>query len=180
MKSILLVIDVQNGFINSSTENTKNEIVDLLKSKIFDIIIATKFINNNGSNFEKILKWNKLKDKKEQQIDNNVENYIDYIIEKEGYSAYTNELKNILKRVNGDKLPSKLYLVGFDTDGCVLATAIDLLEAGIKPIILEKYCSSTGGEEYNKAGIRVLKRVVGEYNIVLEKNITKEFIEKIE
>ena len=77
MKNILLVIDVQNGFINSSTENTKNEIVDLLKSKIFDIIIATKFINNNGSNFEKILKWNKLKDKKEQQIDNNVENYID-------------------------------------------------------------------------------------------------------
>ena len=178
MKNILLVIDVQNGFINSSTENTKNEIVDLLKSKIFDIIIATKFINNNGSNFEKILKWNKLKNEKEQEIVKDIEKYLDFIIEKDGYSGYTNDMINILKSINNN-LSDKVYIVGFDTDGCVLATVFDLFEDGIRPIILADYCASTGGDEYNNAGIKVLQRLIGKNNIVLNKNITKNFIENL-
>ena len=55
MKNILLVVDVQNGFINSYTENTKNKIVKLLETNIFDIVIATKFKNNEGSNLKKYL-----------------------------------------------------------------------------------------------------------------------------
>ena len=178
MKNILLVVDVQNGFINSYTENTKNKIVKLLESNIFDIVIATKFKNNEGSNFEKILKWNKLKNEKEQEIVKDIENYLDFIIEKYGYSGYTNNTSNLLKSINNN-LSDKVYVVGFDTDGCVLATAVDLFEDGIRPIILADYCASTGGDEYSNAGIKVLQRLIGKNNIVLNKNITKNFIENL-
>ena len=131
MKNILLVVDVQNDFINSYTENTKNKIVKLLESIIFDIVIATKFKNNEGSNFEKILKWNKLKNEKEQEIVKDIEKYLDFIIEKDGYSGYTNDMINILKSINNN-LSDKVYIVGFDTDGCVLASVYDLFDDGIR------------------------------------------------
>ena len=85
---------------------------------------------------------------------------------------------NILKSINNN-LSDKVYIVGFDTDGCVLATVFDLFEDGIRPIILADYCASTGGDEYNNAGIKVLQRLIGKNNIVLNKNITKNFIENL-
>lgn len=127
---------------------------------------------------KKILKWNKLKNEKEQEIVKDIEKYLDFIIEKDGYSGYTNDMINILKSINNN-LSDKVYIVGFDTDGCVLATVFDLFEDGIRPIILADYCASTGGDEYNNAGIKVLQRLIGKNNIVLNKNITKNFIENL-
>ena len=59
---ILIVVDVQNGFIKTQEHIEKaNQIVALAKSGKFDKIVATKFLNYTGSMYEKYFNWSDLK-----------------------------------------------------------------------------------------------------------------------
>lgn len=179
MKNVLLVIDVQNGFINEYTKNIKNKITDLLSKGIFDIVIATKYKNSDNSNFEKILNWKKMKTEDEQKIVDDITKYIDFVIEKNNYSGYTTDMKDLLIKIGEGVLPDRVFVLGFDTDGCVLSTIIDLFDNGIRPILLARYCASTGGDEYNEAGMKVLKRMIGKDNIIMKDFISKEDISNL-
>lgn len=48
---ILMIIDMQKGFINENNQFLVDNINNLIKSNKFDKIIATKFINN-GENYK--------------------------------------------------------------------------------------------------------------------------------
>ena len=58
MKSLLLVIDLQNAFINKYTKNLPKKINDLINTKHYDDIVFTKFINSDNSIFVEKLKYN--------------------------------------------------------------------------------------------------------------------------
>ena len=59
---ILIVVDVQNGFLKTTERVEKaNQIVALAKSGKFDKIVATKFLNYTGSMYEKYFNWSDLK-----------------------------------------------------------------------------------------------------------------------
>lgn len=53
MKKLLLVIDMQKGFINENTNFLIDKIRDLLNNDYFDKIAFTKFINYSDSYFVK-------------------------------------------------------------------------------------------------------------------------------
>ena len=56
---ILLIVDVQNGFVRSDeTKVVAQKIVQLSKEHKFNYIIASKFINNPDSPYVNVLKWN--------------------------------------------------------------------------------------------------------------------------
>lgn len=57
MKNVLVVIDLQEGFINDKTVKVANNIHDLLDSEKYDAVIATKFTNMPGSSFNSFLGW---------------------------------------------------------------------------------------------------------------------------
>ena len=57
MKKILIIVDVQNGFLNRINKKIVDNIEDLLQLNIFDYVIATKFKNTTNSSFENILNW---------------------------------------------------------------------------------------------------------------------------
>ena len=59
---ILVVIDIQNGFIKTQghVENVK-QITNLIKYCNFDKVVATKFINYTDSLYEKCFNWSELK-----------------------------------------------------------------------------------------------------------------------
>ena len=80
-----------------------------------------------------------------------------------GYTDIMNckELESIIQKNNIEKV----YLVGIDTDCCVLKTAIDLFEHNIEPIVLADYCASNGGKESQNAAITVLNRNIGKKQI---------------
>jgi nicotinamidase-related amidase len=59
-----------------------------------------------------------------------------------------------------------LDICGLDTEGCVLKSAVDLFEIGITPRVLSNYCASSGGHDYNEAGIKILKRLIGEKQVI--------------
>lgn len=55
MKNVLVVIDLQEGFINDKTVKVANNIRDLLDSGKYYAVIATKFTNMPGSSFDSFL-----------------------------------------------------------------------------------------------------------------------------
>lgn len=58
----------------------------------------------------------------------------------------------------------EIHLCGFDTDACVYKTALDLVEYGIRPLVLADYCGSAS-ENIHRTGLELLKRNIGEQNI---------------
>ena len=180
MKNILLVIDIQNGFIvNDMTKDTLVNIEKLLKSKVFDSVIATKYLNYPESPIIELMGWDLLMAKDEQQLAGSVESYTDRIVEKSRYSSVNENLFEALKDLNNGNYPEYLFVVGVDTECCVLSTVIDLFEMGIRPIVLSAYCGSSGGESYHHAGILSMHHLIGKNNIYSREIHTKSDIEEV-
>lgn len=55
----------------------------------------------------------------------------------------------------------QIFLVGIDTDMCVLKIALDIFDLGIEPIVLTDCCASTSGLQAHLAGLAVLSRNIG-------------------
>lgn len=185
MKNILIVVDVQNGFVRyEQTKKNACNIKDLLKSNIFDCVIATKFINNSNSIYSKVLNWNRLISEEDRSFFDNIDNNIDIIIEKPIYTCVNTAFIQRLTQINKGKFPSYVFVVGSDTDCCVLKISTDLFENGIRPIILTNYCASNGGIESHKAGLLCLNRLIGSANLydgdILCKEDLNSVIKKIE
>lgn len=164
MKNVLVVIDLQVGFINDNTLKVANNIGNLLCSEKYDVIIATKFVNAEGSSFDKFLNWQGMLERKDIELLPIVKQYTDCCLEKCSYSCVNTNFIQSLVAFCGS-LPEEVTLVGVDTDACVLATAIDLFEMGIRPIIIEDCVGSSGGDECHEAGMLLLKRSIGKEQI---------------
>lgn len=166
MKRFLILVDVQNGFAAKGTnDRTLRRIDGLVRCGVFDCIIATVYRNYDGSPISRLMGWNEMKSETEQQLAGNVKAYVNHIIYKTVYSAFSNSMNKIICDENGGTVPSHVFIAGMDTDCCVLATASDFFEAGIRPVVLTHYCGSSGGEEAHFAGVRCLESFLGKNNL---------------
>ena len=166
MKNFLLVIDAQEGFmVPGVTDREESLINELLKSNCFDCVISSVYRNLPDSNIIRLMGWDKLLTQQEQKVTNVVAAHTHHYIYKTTYSAYSDELVCLLKQENGGDLPECVYIVGFDLDCCVLMTAAQLFENGIRPIVLTKYCGASGDEEARAAGTRTLQSLIGANNM---------------
>ena len=156
--STLLVVDLQKGFCKE-----KNLAKDIIKlAKCFDRVIATKFVNEDGGFYEKYLNY-KCPDT------DLVEGFKpDEVIEKKGYGT-------VIPSLAGS---SQVFICGLETEGCILKTALDFWDRGIRPIILTDYIASSD-DVYHKVGLFLLERLIGEKNLV-SGTITKTAIKKLE
>ena len=69
MKNILLVVDIQNGFIvNEMTRDTLRRVEELLHASVFDAVIATKYMNYPGSPIIELMGWDLLLTEEEQAL----------------------------------------------------------------------------------------------------------------
>lgn len=171
MKHILLVVDMQNGFTeDGQTKELKNRIKNLLDLEIFDVVIGTRFLNADNSMYEKLFEWSRLKAEEERAISEDLLKHMDYVEDKYIYNCVNSNFIQRLCQLNDGELPQKVYVVGVDTDCCVLTIATALFECNICPIVLTNYCASNGGEEFHQAGIRCMQRLIGEKQLV-EKEI---------
>lgn len=157
----LFIIDVQNGFVSDKTSYVVERIKDLLEKNVFDHVLFTKFINEEGSPYRKFLNWSRLSTSEEQSIPNEIVKYASNIIEKTVYTGVNDETLNFFHKHNIEEV----HLLGIDTDCCVLKTAVDLFEHNIRPIVLEHYSASNGGEQSHQSALTVLSRLIGSHNI---------------
>ena len=172
MKNLLIVVDMQKGFARyEQTIKLPEKIRNLLESKSFDAVIATKFLNAPGSIYEKLFSWKRLESNEEQAFPDGYEQYFDYISEKNVYTCVNSSFIQKLCQLNEGEYPKQVFIVGADTDCCVLTIATALFENNIRPIVLTNYVDSNGGAESNAAGLLCLKRLIGS-NQLVDKIIT--------
>jgi len=160
MRKLLLIIDVQNDFINDNTKDYVAKIEKLINSNKFDDIVFTKFINNENSKWYKELNYKGCIDQQGQDIVIDTREH--KVFEKTGYSSLNDELRKYIK----EKDIKQIYLCGFDTDACVQKTALDLFENNYDVYVLKDYCMCSSGVELHNIIINNLKRLIGKDKII--------------
>lgn len=159
-KKILIIVDMQNGFArHEETKAVADKIVALTQKGFFDAVIATRFINREGSPYTEILNWHKLMGSPETDLVEGMK--VDYVVDKYIYTCVNDGFLNLLSKINGGVLPGSVYICGVDTECCVLKIATDLFEQSVRPVVLLDYCASNGGEVGHNAGIEAMKRLIG-------------------
>ena len=144
-KIALLIIDVQKSAVG------KNELpkkIEALQSHYNHIFISQ--FQNEKSPLLKLMNWPGYQD--EALAFTPSKNA--YIFKKTGYTSYLPEMKDF----------SEIHICGFDTDACVYKTAMDLIENGIRPIILKDFCFSEN-KILHEMGLKLLTRNIGKHNI---------------
>ena len=145
MKKALLIIDVQKSAV------TRPEIASGIEKLQYDyeIVYVSKF-TNSSSPLLPLLNWSGYED--ESLVFRPKDGA--FIYTKTGYTSFIPEMRDF----------DEIHLCGFDTDACVYKTAMDLVELGIRPIILKDYCFSAS-REFHEMGLRLLERNIGRSNI---------------
>lgn len=145
-KKALLIIDVQKSAV-TRTDLVTN--IEKLQYQYEDVFVS-QFVNKN-SPLLRILNWNGYED--ETLAFTPKKNAIIYM--KSGYSSYIPEMNKY----------TEIHICGFDTDACVYKTALDLIEADIRPVILKDYCYSSN-QEMHQMGLKLIERNIGKHNIL--------------
>ena len=162
MKKALLVIDVQNYFMNSLTKYLPQKILRYIEQNRanFDLIIFTNFVNTPKSSVYRFLGWKKSITSPEIDIVPELQPALKYgtLISKGVLSALkVPKVKTLLKK---NKI-KKLYLSGIDTDCCVLATAYYAFDQGYRVYLFKNLSMSHASKNLHEAAVSMFKRNVG-------------------
>ena len=160
MKSALLIVDVQKGFINKHTAHIPALVQELIPS--YQTIFATRFYNPKGSNYRRLMNWHRFsKESPDFELAfAPTENVM--IIDKPIYTCVTDAFLTMLDEFS----ITEIHIVGIDTDICVSKCAVDLFEKGRTPFVLATYCASCAGPYFHKAALQILARYIGKRQII--------------
>lgn len=162
MNKALIVIDVQKYFLSEETIGIVKKISDYLKnnSQKYSVIYFTIFKNDSNAPLWKISGWQDCINPPDIDICDEIK-------------AFTNNnnlfYKNLLSAAKVTQITqgirenniSEVRLCGFDTDCCVLATAYDLFDQGIKPVVLKNLTWSTSKDKLHNPAIKMFARNIG-------------------
>ena len=159
MAEPLLVVDVQNGFLNDYTRHIPARIVRLIERDKPDPILFTKFVNEAEGPYHVFLDWHACQLPPETDIASELASHVhdDLTFTKPGFAGISDELKSYL----ADQRIDRISIAGIDTDMCVLKVGMDIFDLGIEPFILVDCCASTSGLQAHFAGLAVLARNIG-------------------
>lgn len=157
----LIVIDVQNCFVTSSSRRVVPKIVRHVQRERtkFGLVVFTRFVNTKRSSVYRFLGWKKCLTVPENSFVSEIAEMLRYgaEIQKQTYSAFkSRKLKQFLQK---EKI-QKVVLCGMDTDCCVLATALDAFDLGYRVHILRNLTASSGGKKYHHFALPILWRTL--------------------
>lgn len=158
--NLLLVIDLQNDFINEYTSKSIKDISKLISINKYDKVLFTKFINSLDNPTYNKLGYKGCLNEESKQICIDTKTYD--VIEKSTYTAYNEEL---IKYIKDNKIKN-IYICGIDIECCILVTALNLFENNYNIYILKDYVYCTHGEKRKSNALEILKRNIGDKYIL--------------
>lgn len=159
----LLVIDAQKYFSKSKkTKQIVKRISAYLEFNInsYKVVYFTIFRNDENSPLWNISDWHDCATTSDADLFDELKEFAnkDNIFYKNILSAVKiPQIKDSLER----KQIKEVDICGFDTDCCVLATAYDLFDLGIKPVILKNLTWSTSKEKLHNPALKMIERNIG-------------------
>ncbi|RKE02953.1 isochorismatase family protein [Streptomyces sp. TLI_171] len=158
--TVLVVIDVQAGFLRESSLHVVAPIAELLDAwqRAGGASVVATFENPPGSQYEMITGWVRLRTSEEQAL----------AAELVPLAARA-DLRVVKSTSSLLKVPGMLetfrahgwrhaVICGIDTDSCVYDTAVDFFQNSIAPWLVVDACASSGGEEFHTAALLLAKR----------------------
>ncbi|MGW4951548.1 isochorismatase family cysteine hydrolase [Streptomyces parvulus] len=163
----LLVIDVQQGFVNRHSRSVLPAVVHLVEGwqAAGAPVVLSRFHNEPGSPYETITGWTRLRTPEEQALVSELAPYTSgaaAVIDKAQASIFTPEGAGIIR----DAGWTDLVLCGIDTDACVYDSAMAAYQRGYRPWIVVDACASSGGSEYHNAALLLAARNLGAAQLV--------------
>ncbi|WJV51768.1 isochorismatase family cysteine hydrolase [Streptomyces flavofungini] len=174
-RTALIVIDVQNGFVNKHSRSVVPAIAHLVKrwQETDAPVVFARFHNEPGSPYERITGWTNLRTAEEQALVAELEPYAGAaaaVIDKGQSSVFTTEGARMIR----DAGWSDLVLCGIDTDSCVYDSAVAAYQAGYRPWIVTDACASTGGTQYHDAALLLAARNISAAQLVTSKDVLEQ------
>lgn len=166
-KPVLVVVDVQNGFVTEHSKPAVPVIVELVRrwQAAGGDLVFSRYLNYPDSPFERLIGWTRMADAPETDLVAELAPFVGSdtpVIDKCVYTLFTPEgIELITERGWTD-----LYVCGIDTDMCVLKTAVDAFERNLTPWVIEDACASHSGPEAHAAGLLVVRRFIGAGQVV--------------
>ena len=161
---LLVVIDMQNGFVNENSEGcipSVNQCISFAREHNIPVVF-TRFINDKNSGWVQWMHWEKLMTSPEIDLHDKVDYQGEPIFDKTLYSAFTKDFEDYITKNQYDTM----YFCGIATDGCVMKSAVDAFEKNIHPIVIQDACASHAGQDIHDSAIILLKRYLGIDQIV--------------
>lgn len=159
MGRVLLVVDVQLGFINPFTDHVPGRIRRLIEREDYAPVLFTRFINRPDSPYRRFLEWHECAEPPGTDLAPEVAPLAapERVFTKLGFTGISDDLAGRLREL----APEAVTIFGIDTDMCVLKVAMDIFDLGIRPLVLVDCCASTAGLQAHLAGLAVLARNIG-------------------
>lgn len=157
---LLLILDVQTGLINESTAHVPARVTSLQSA--FESVIITRLYNPQKSLFRKLLAWDALPLGGQATQLAFAPRADARIIDKCCYSCVNAALLDDLRR----EAISRVHLCGIATEGSVLASALDLFDAGIEPVVLAQACASDADPSLHQAALAILRKTIGKRHVI--------------
>lgn len=159
---VLVVVDVQNGFVTEHSEHVVAVIARLAQEWIDQgrDVVFTRYLNYDDSPFEKVMGWSKLKDSPEIDIVDDLQaisRKATAVIDKKIYTLFNDEGAALAH----SRRWTDMFVCGIDTEVCVLKTAVDAFEHGIRAWLLTDASASHAGRPTHDAGVLVAQKMIG-------------------
>jgi nicotinamidase-related amidase len=176
-KPVLVVVDVQNGFITEHSRPVVPVIIDLVRrwQAAQGEVIFTRYLNYPGSPFERLIGWTEMIDGTATELATELTPYVGphtTVIDKYIYTLFTPEGTQLVD----ERGWTDLYLCGIDTEVCVLKTAADAFEHNLTPWILKDACASHSGHRAHAAGLFIAERFIGAGQITQIDNLPRSLL----
>lgn len=159
--TVLVVIDMQNGFIHPSSAYVVPVVTDLVRrwDAAGGDIVFTRFHNAPGSLYERLMGWTEVAVPPDTDL---VDELLPYeakhqVVDKPGYTLFTESGSQVIK----DGGWSDLVFCGLTTESCVLKGAVDAFERNLTPWMVTDASATHGGKAAHEAGLLVARRFIG-------------------
>jgi nicotinamidase-related amidase len=158
--SQLLVIDVQNGFINEWTRHVPLRVGSLQDT--FDHVLVSRFYAPQKSLHRRLVGGDgfALGSVDTQLAFTPVQSAL--IIDTPLYSCISESILNVMR----SRGIARVHLCGIATDKAVLKCALDLFDGGLEPVVLAHATGSDAGPALHEAGLQILRRTIGERQVI--------------
>ncbi|MEV6527930.1 cysteine hydrolase [Longispora sp. NPDC051575] len=177
VRSVLIVVDMQNGFVREKSEHVVPIVVDLVErwQAAGGDTLFTRYINYPGSPFERLIHWSRLQSQPEIDFVPELVPYVaraTAVLDKLIYTPFTDAGASLIQSHGW----TDLYICGLATESCVLKTAVDAFERDLTPWVIEDASGSHAGQEAHDAGILVTSRFIGSGQIINRANIPESLL----
>lgn len=170
-RPVLVVVDVQNGFVREQSAHIVPIVADLVAQwqAAGGDTLFTRYLNYPGSPYERFFGWRRLQAAPETDIVPELMPYVGKgtVLDKKVYTPFTAEGAALI----AERGWQDLYICGIATESCVLKTAVDAFEHDLTPWLIADASASHAGAEAHAAGLLVARRFIGPGQIISRADI---------